>query len=87
MNLALYWIRRLAKMKLGVLLGVVGFWVIDFPHLSPALYLPNSMQFVFCFWLCRVLVASRGISRWVFFFFFSVAAYGLFSCGMWDLVP
>ena len=83
-------------MKLGVLLGVVGLWVIDFPHLSPsseqadttALYPPNSTQFVLCFWLNQVLVASYGISRWVvfFFFFFPVAAYGIFSCGMWNLV-
>ena len=52
MNLALYWLRRLAKMKLGVLLGVVGFWVIDFPHLSPPLYPPNSMKSLFFVFGC-----------------------------------
>lgn len=34
LNLALPWLVRLAKMKLEVLLGVVGFWVIYFPHFS-----------------------------------------------------
>ena len=51
------------------------------PSVSSKLY----AKFVFCFWLCRVLVALCGIGMWGFFF--SVAAYGIFSCGMWDLVP
>ena len=49
--------------------------VLDFPLYVSVIKKKKNYLFIR---LCRVLVAARG---------FFVAACGIFSCGVWDLVP
>ena len=60
LNLALPWLVRLAKMKLEVLLGVVGFWVIYFPHFSLSLSSKLSAVLMFAF----TVMEKEGREEW-----------------------